>query len=192
MTALPRRALAALATLAFAAFTAAVPAATARAAADDLWLHVHVVEAEGATVRVNLPIAFVETAVRAIPEAGSGGRIEIDGEDFTIEELRAMWTSLGDTGEALLVDVEDDGETVQVRKSGGYLLVDVAERDGGADVNVKIPERVMEALLAGDGEELDVAGALRALAEAGEGELVAVNDRDARVRVWVDAFAESR
>jgi hypothetical protein len=151
-----------------------------------------VVEAEGATVRVNLPIAFVETAVRAIPEAGSGGRIEIDGEDFTIEELRAMWTSLGDTGEALLVDVEDDGETVQVRKSGGYLLVDVAERDGGADVNVKIPERVMEALLAGDGEELDVAGALRALAEAGEGELVAVNDRDARVRVWVDAFAESR
>ncbi len=181
---------AALAVLALAAF-AATPAAPAEAA-DDLWLHVHVVETEGATVRVNLPIAFVETAVRAIPAAGTDGRIVIDETELSIAELRAMWASLGDTGDAVLVDVDDRGETVKVRKSGGYLLVDVDERGREGAVDVRIPERVVEALLAGDGEELDVAGALRALAEAGEGELVAVNDRDARVRVWVDGSADSR
>ena len=186
-----RTTLAALAILALAAFAAVAPAPAAHAAAD-LWLHVHVDEAEGAKVRVNLPIAFVETAVRAIPESANGGRLQIDGEDFTLAELRDLWASLGDTGDAVLVDVDDDGETVEVRKSGGYLLVDVAERGRGGEVKVRIPERVMEALLAGDGDELDVAGALRALAAAGEGELVAVNDRDARVHVWVDASAESR
>lgn len=182
-----RRSVIAFAALALLAL-AAVPAA---AVAEDLWLHVRVDEEDGARVSVNLPIAFVEAAVRMIPEAGNQGRIVIDDQDFDVADLREMWAALGDTGEAVLVDVDDDGETVQVRKTGGYLLVDVDERGEGARVDVRIPERVVEALLSAEGDELDVAAALRALAENGEGELVTVNDRNARVRVWVDSLSAS-
>lgn len=163
------------------------------AANENLWLHVHVQEEAGATVKVNLPIAFVETAARAIPASIEADALSLDDEDISVADLREMWASLGDTGEALLVDVDDDGESVQVRKTGGYLLVEVQDgrhfNDDGSTVDVRIPERVVEALLAGSGNQLDVAGALRALAAAGEGELVAVNERDARVRIWVDGFA---
>jgi len=183
---------AAFATLCAFALLAFAGTATAN---ENLWLHVHVQEEAGATVKVNLPIAFVETAARAIPASIEADALNFDDEDISVAELREMWASLGDTGEALIIDVDDDGESVKVRKTGGYLLVEVEDgrhfNDDGTTVDVRIPERVVEALLAGSGDQLDVAGALRALAEAGEGELVAVNERDARVRIWVDGFAAS-
>jgi len=173
-------------------FTALLFIAAPARAADDLWLHVHVVEDGGATVRVNLPVDFVETAARILPDTGHHGHLRIEGEDVSIPELRRMWTSLRDGGDALWVDADDDGDTVRVRKAGGYLLVDVAERGDDTTVAMRIPQSVVEALLATEGDELDVAGALRALADAGEGELVAVDDSEARVRVWVDSSSESR
>jgi hypothetical protein len=51
---------------------------------------------------------------------------------------------------------------------------------------MKLPGAVVEALLAGDGEELDLAGALRALARHGKGELISVADGDETVRIWID------
>jgi len=184
-TAFTTIAILALAALAFA------PAAQA----DDLWLHVHVDEKDGgATVRVNLPLGFIETALKAVPaDELKNGRIVIDDEDFSVAELRDMWNSLRDSGDATLVEIDDDGEKVRVRRAGGYLLVDVDEgADDGGDVNVRIPEQVIEAMLASGTDELDLAAGLRALAESGEGELVAVNDGGDHVRVWIDGSSESR
>lgn len=192
MNAYRRTATTALALLALAVLTL-IPAAGAQA--DDLWLHVHVDEKEGgATVRVNLPLAFVETALRAVPaDELRNGRLVIDDEDFTVAELRDMWTSLSASGDATLVEVDDDGERVHVRRAGGYLLVEVDEGKGdGATVDVRIPERVIEAMLATGSDELDLAAGLRALAESGEGELVAVNDGGDHVRVWIDSSSASR
>jgi len=190
MHAYRRTAFTAIAAMALALFAFA-PAAQA----DDLWLHVHVDEQDGgATVRVNLPLAFIETALKAVPaDELRDGRIVIDDEDFSVAELRDMWASLRDSGDATLVEIDDHGETVHVRREGGYLLVDVDEdRDDGGDVNVRIPERVIEAMLASGTDELDIAAGLRALAESGEGELVAVNDGGDQVRVWIDGRADSR
>ena len=44
--------------------------------------------------------------------------------------------------------------------------------------------------LSGDGDELNFGAAVTALVESGEGEIVAVTDDDANVRVWVDSVAE--
>jgi hypothetical protein len=182
---------------ALAAILLTLAAAPAAQAADNLWLHVHVDEGDGgATVRVNLPIAFAEKALAMVPaDEMQNGRIVIEDEEITVAELRDLWASLTDAGDAVLVESEDDGERVMVRRQGGYMLVEVHEdddADGNGTVNVRIPDRVIEAMLATDGEELDIAAGLRALAEAGEGELVTVDDGGDRVRVWVDATAESR
>lgn len=135
----------------------------------DLWLHVRVDEANGAKVSVNLPIGLVEKAIPMIPtEHFQDGHLVIDH------------------------DVEDGDDNVKVWKEAGYLRVRVLEEgDGEAEVNVKIPERVVDALLGGDGEQLDLSAALAALVDEGEGELVTVNDDRDRVRVWVDRVAEA-
>jgi hypothetical protein len=58
------------------------------------------------------------------------------------------------------------------------------------DVHVKMPAAVVEALLSGDEDELDVAAAIRALARHGEGELVTVSGDDETVRIWIDGTPE--
>jgi hypothetical protein len=172
-------------------------AAAGGAAAADLWLHVHVDErgAEAATVRVNLPLSMIETVLAVVPDDGDfrGGKVVFSDQELTAADLRRIWQSLKASPDATFVEVEQADQRVKVAKQGGYLLVTTVEpREGGDTVDVKIPEPVVEALLSGEGEELDVAAAVRALAARGEGELVTVDNRDAKVRIWVDGAAESR
>jgi len=167
-------------------------AATAEA---DLWLHVKVDENDGAKVSVNLPISIVEKALAMIP-AGNfhHGQIMIDGEhQWSIEDLRELWQEVSSTQDMTFVTVKDGGDDIKVWKEGNYFKVRVLEDDGeGADVNVRIPATVVDALLSGEGDELNFRAAIEALAAEGEGELVTVNDNNDRVRVWVDHNAEAK
>ena len=55
-------------------------------------------------------------------------------------------------------------------------------------VDVKIPMKVVEALLSAGKDELDLVAALRALsAHGGDTELVSVKSDDSTVRVWLDS-----
>ena len=55
-------------------------------------------------------------------------------------------------------------------------------------VDVKIPMKVVEALLSAGKDELDLVAALRALsAHSGDTELVSVKSDDSTVRVWLDS-----
>lgn len=169
-------------------------AATGAAFADDLWLHVAVDEGpEGARVRVNLPLSMAETAVGMIPaEELHHGRVQFDDSEITVAELRQLWSELQKSPDATFVEVEDHDERVLVSKSGGYLLVRAAEGGEGQQVDVKVPAAVVDALLSGEGEELNLIAAVQALAAHGAGELVTVDDDETRVRIWVDALAEIR
>ncbi|MEM7481044.1 MAG: hypothetical protein AAF481_07695 [Acidobacteriota bacterium] len=164
------------------------------AAASDLWLHVHVDEGEdGAQVRVNLPLSVAEKALAMIPEQElENGRIQIDDTDFSIAELRELWRSVTDLDDVVFVDIDDKDQRLQVRKEDGYLRVATVESRNGEHIDARLPLEVVEALLSGEGNEIDLMGALRALADRGEGELVTVTDNDTHVRVWVDRFAEAR
>lgn len=185
-----------LAATAFAALLlAALPLTAAPATAEDLWLHVAVDEGpEGARVRVNLPLSMAETALGMIPEEEMrNGRIRIDESDLSIAELRQLWNELQTSPDATFVEVEEADERVLVSKSGGYLLVTVhGSGDQTQRVEAKIPAAVVDALLSGEGEELDLTAAIRALAAHGAGELVTVTDDATQVRVWVDGLAEMR
>jgi hypothetical protein len=173
-----------------------VPVGAARAD-DDLWLHVRVDGDRGETVSVNLPLALVEKAIPLIPdEHFRHGVLVLDdvewghGRRLSVADLRELWSELQASPDMTFVTVESDDEKVRVSKSGGYLLVDAADR-GRESVEVRVPLAVVDALLSGDGEALDIRAAIAALARHGGGELVAVNQDDERVRVWIDDSSET-
>jgi hypothetical protein len=171
-------------------------AAGAAHADSSLWLHVKVEGTDGENVSVNLPLSLIETALPMIPsEHFNDGEFVLDGHwnnghSLSISQLRELWNELKSTPDMTFVTVEDGDETVTVSKSNGYLQVHADESN--EQVEVRVPESVVDALLSGDGEALDIRAAITALAAQGEGELVTVNGDDERVRVWIDSSADSK
>lgn len=165
------------------------------AAAQDLWLHVKVHETGGdnARVTVNLPISLVESALPMIESAGEieDGRIVIDDADVRVEDLRRVLDELTHSPDATFAEVETDTERIVFFKDGAYLRVETDATAEGTEIRARFPIAVLEALLSGPENQLDVAAALRALADHGPGDLVTVRDRDATVRVWIDDLPEA-
>jgi hypothetical protein len=178
-----------LALVAAVALAAASLPAEALERHDGAWLHVAVDEAppRGASVRVNLPLSLVEAALALMPEAGTGQvRVALDDSDLSLAELEARWRRLGGRSGTLLT-VEERSLTTIVSRQGGFLVLDHHDRRHGDErVEVRIAAPVVDALFAGEGDRLDLGGALRALAAAGTGEVTARSDSGDRVRIWVD------
>jgi len=162
------------------------------AAENDLWLHVKVEEDNDTKVTVNLPMSVVGKALPMLPqEHFKAGQMHLDDMDMSISEMRELWQEVQATPDATFVTVEEDDEQVKVWKEGGYLMVSVIEGDGGENVEVRVPARVVDALLSGDGDELNLVAAMEALVDEGEGQLVQVTGDNESVRVWVDRVAEA-
>jgi hypothetical protein len=85
--------------------------------------------------------------------------------------------------------VQSRDEDVSVMKKDGQLLVHVHDkkRSKDAQVEVKVPMKVVEALLSGSKDELDIVAGLHALAGQGDVELVSVKDDENTIRVWMDS-----
>lgn len=184
-----------LLTLALAAGLAAAPAGAETAGR---WIHLRVDEAHGgAQVRINLPLALVaRVAAQVPPESRRSGRLVVGDEELTAAELRAIWRSLADGANARVIPVDDPDDTVWAWRHGGYLHLRVRHEGWGdddpEDVHVRVPAPVVEALLSGRGEQLDLAAAFTALARHGAGELIAASEDGDRVRIWIDGAPEAR
>ena len=162
------------------------------ASASNLWFHVRVDEADGAKVTVNLPVSMIEKAIQMIPEEHlSDHGMHFSDHEMTPAQLRELWTELRDSPDMTFVKVEEEGEDVKVWKESGYLYVSVIEEDDNEKVDVRVPFAVVDALLSGDEDELNIEAAINALVQEGEGELVTVTSDDDNVRVWVDSIAEA-
>jgi hypothetical protein len=153
------------------------------------WLHVRVDEpSRESKVNVNLPLSVVEAALKAAPEkVASDGRIHVGrhGHDLSVSDLRRLWKELRATGDAELVSIEDDDETVHVARAGSLVQVRVEKPGRGEQVHVDLPVTLVDALLSGEGEELDLAAALVEVRKL-RGDIVRVKDDDSQIRVWID------
>jgi hypothetical protein len=181
------------------ALSLAVGLAAAGASAEDLYLHVKVHDAkEDSRVSINLPLSVVEKSSAFLPSQARGsGRIRIDDEEMSVGELREVWAELRKHPDATWISVDEPGSKVRVSKRGNYLYIHANDRKGkfgkGETVEIKIPTSVVSAMLSSTrGDEFDIAGAIRALAREGEGELVTVTGDDETVRIWIDSRSESR
>jgi hypothetical protein len=113
----------------------------------------------------------------------------IEDEEFSREDLKTILAAVRDAQDGEYVTVEGIDEDVRVAKEGKHILVRV--RDSHDDVDIKMPVAVLDALLAGEEDELDVLAAVTALADHGEGTLLTARDGDDTVRIWIDRQNQS-
>jgi hypothetical protein len=169
------------------------------AAAADRWVHIKVVEAngDGERVRINIPLSLAEKVLPTIKaDKLRDGKLKINDREFDRVDLRGLLEAVRTAQDNEYVTVESRHEHVRVAKSGGLLLVKVREaRDWGnkageqkpaQTVDIRIPFTVVNALLSGAKDELDLGAAVRALSEYPDLELVTVNDESSTVRIWID------
>ncbi len=157
--------------------------------AEKLWIHVAVDEkdsadGDGETVRINFPLALAAKMLLLMDDDGSNRHFRLNDKDVDIADLREMWAVAREAPEGKFVTVESKGEDVEVAREGNYMMVRVDEPT--EKVNIKLPIPVVDALLAGKGEELNLEAACDALIAHGPGELVSVDSDDETVRIWVD------
>jgi len=180
------------------ALAAAAPKGTPKTSSDK-WLHVRVEDGSGGDaerVHVNVPLSLAESVIPAINvDSLRNGKVHLDmnGEDSHLQDvdLRKILTALRDTKDGNFVTVEGK-DNIQVAKQAGFLIAKIREgKEGGTRVDAKIPFQVVDALLSGDTNELNLAAAIHALGEHGDGVLVTVDDEKSKVRIWVDSKNES-
>ena len=165
--------------------------ALAQTATGDKWLHVRVEKSgeDGEFVRVNVPLSLAEAILPAIQTHNlRHGRIRFSHHRNDID-FRAVLEAVKNTQDGEFVTIEKKGETIRVAKSGGFLLVKTSEtgEEKSEQVDVKVPLVVVEALLSGDEDELDLVAAIKALKDFGDIELVRVRDGNETIRVWIDS-----
>lgn len=151
------------------------------------WLHVRVEEGEqGRSVKINLPLSLAESILPLIetPEL-KAGRIKLDTQELSVEDLRKIWATLKAQGEYALVEVNSPEANIQVTLKGGELLVTTTE-GSEKQVFVQVPATVIEALLSGEANELNLQAAIEALQQVEPREIVRVQEKDKTVRVWID------
>lgn len=171
----------------------------------DRWLHVSVIskEANGETVRVNVPLELVEKVLPAISKDKlQAGKVKVRECEVNGVDIRAILDAVKNTKDGEFVTVQSRKENVRVAKEAGYLVVKVREmkeprNTGKLDekpaapfeerVDVRVPMSVVEALLSGAKDELDLVAAIRALSAHGDTILVTVEDRQNTVKVWIDS-----
>jgi hypothetical protein len=165
---------------------------TGAASAGDRWLHVRVDEGgrHGERVRVQLPLNMIKAILPLIEtDELRHGRVYVGHEDLDVAEIRAILSAVQEAPDGEYVSIDGDDESVLVAKRGDYLYVRAEERDRwdeGEVVRVRVPMVVVEALLTGDPDELDLVAAINALDDLGSTELVRVDDGESRVKIWID------
>lgn len=161
------------------------------------WLHVHVDETgeDGKQVRVNVPASMVEALTPELKKhIKDDSKFSVGRCELTSSEYRDAIRTLGRSRVGHVVQKREKGHRVVLKRHGDDLHVEgFEERNGDLRTRARMPWDVAQALAAGSGEQLDVAGALRKFVSGGDRE-IAVTDHDGtKVRIWVDetAFTET-
>ncbi len=153
------------------------------------WIHVQVVEegVDGEKVSINLPLSLIQVAIDVAPEdALSQAQVQLEQHGLSVSDLRRLWNELRDAGQGEFVTVESNEERVRVLRRGDDIVVDVEEAaPEGKTVHIEVPVSVVDALLSGEGEELNLEQMVARLQDQ-RGEIVRVNEGESQIRIWIN------
>lgn len=146
-------------------------------------------------VSVNVPLSLAEMVIPAINHGKlRNGKVEVHGFNSDDVNLKQILEALKSAPEGEFVTVQESDSHVRVAKEHGQLVVHVADKKGNGkeNVDVTIPWAVAQALASGTSDnELNIEAAIKALENAGDVTLVAVNGDDETVRIWIDSNSGS-
>ena len=154
------------------------------------WIHV-VVSSDsdsGTNMNLNLPLAAVTAMLALAPETiVQDGQLQLGGStELPVTAIRDMWQELRAAGDVEFVTIQHEGQDVRIAREGDTILVNVSDIDGDDEaVRVEIPVPVVDALLSGDGDTLNIRAALEELSTL-RGDLVLVIESDSNIRIWID------
>ena len=158
------------------------------------WIHVEITGdgAETENLNLNLPLSAARALLAMVPDdVISDGqlRLEEHGVPFSVSALRDVWQELMKVGDTEFVTIEQDDETVRVARAGDNIEIRVEDRDDNETVDVELPVAVVDALLSGDSDTLNVSAAIERLSVL-RGDIVRVTENDRQIRVWIDEVAQ--
>ena len=160
------------------------------------WIHVEITGdgTDTQNMNLNLPLSAAEALLALVPDdVISDGqlRLEEHGVPFSVSALRGVWQELVNVGDTEFVTIEQDDETVRVARAGDNIEIRVEQRDGDGDetVYVQIPVAVVDALLSGDSDKLNIRAVIQQLSVL-RGDIVRVTENDRQIRVWIDEVAQ--
>lgn len=175
----------------FLILAAALAPLAAQVATTDRWVHVRIEKTgeDGESVRINAPISV---ALKVLPAIHShelrDGKVKIHDAHINGVDVRMVLEAIRGLGDGEFITIQGKAENVRVAKEKGYLIVNMDEQTGSRDkIRVKIPLRIVDALLSGAEDELDLLAGVQALNDYGEELVVSVESQDESVRVWVDS-----
>ena len=151
------------------------------------WIHIEIDREGDDHVNLNLPLAAIEAALALAPESiVRDGQLQLGQQQVPVAVIRGMWQELRSVGDAEIATIQHEGNNVRIAREGETILVRVSsEDDDGEDVRVEIPVPVVDALLSGDGDMLNIRAAIQELSTM-RGEMVRVIAANNNIRVWID------
>jgi len=166
----------------------ALPAAAKSSAP---WIHVRVTGAEGADrVNLNVPFSLAEGLLEMVEHSELSADFTNELPDgLELSDIRKMWKDLKGSGDSEFLTVQSGDEEVRMGFEGESLRIDVTEiQKAGVDTRVKVsvPTSLVDALLSGRGNELNLRAALDELRDGHLGDIVNVQDGDETVRIWME------
>lgn len=156
--------------------------------AGEPWIHLNIDREGDDHVTLNLPLAAIEAAIALAPTSiVENGQLQLGSEhEVPVAAIRAMWQELRAVGDVEFATIQHEGNDVRIAREGDTILVRVsAEGDNDEDVRVEVPVRVVDALLSGDGDVLNIRAAIQELSTM-RGEMVRVIEANNNIRVWID------
>ncbi len=171
------------------------PSSSERATASakqDRWLHVRVIssDAKGETVRVNVPLELAEKVLPTINhDCLHDGKVKIHDAHVNDVDLHALLDAIRTSKDGEYVTVQGTENDVRVAKESNHLIIHVVDKSSGkkSQVEIKVPMKVIDALLSAGKDELDLVAALHALSAQGDTELVSVKDNENTIKIWLDS-----
>jgi hypothetical protein len=152
----------------------------------------NVTEQKGSHVNLNFPLSTAISMAGRVADDEHPGKVRVGDKNMDAKDLRRFWQAVKDSPDADFVTVDGPDGKVRIAKSGGYLLIRAHDtKTPGSRVDIKVPTAVVEALLSGTGDELDLKAGLEALARQGAGDLMTIDGDHDTVRMWIDHSPES-
>ena len=152
----------------------------------ELWIHV---KASGARagMDLNMPLVLVETALAmASDTVVDQGQLQLgDRYGLPVSTIRDLWLKLRGAADAEFVTVSHGSRQVRITRSDDMILVSVLNERASEAVRAEVPASVVDALLSGDGDLLDIRAALEELSTLA-GEVVRVVEPDSNIQIWID------